>query len=619
MLRVLVCFFLTLAVVGCDDGAPPMADAGFEPPVILEVEAPSPAVEGSILVVRGLGLDTTGDAPRLRIESGGALVDTLPSVMDFEDGRLFFSLTAGAVSTLGAGSHDVTLTVQGDVDSDPYVTSLDLATSLPISLGDVPQGEVHFNDPAMLGGDGFITATEGELTARFVGTFSPDAGGSTPVDVELPVVPLERGDRSRGMVVLSTDLGQLAEGTFDGTVQLTSALLSGETTESEEVAATLHFNSPDLFSLEPTDASLGQVLFVNGAGFLGGSERPDETTVLELQGTFTPAGGGEPEPFGPAEIVPRYESGNVVQMIIDVEVRRDELVSALFGHARGTFMGQATPVAIAGTVELPGPTVPFGFVLGPVRQVVYVRLLPGFYASLSRFGLQNARAEIEAAIEARMRGIYEGWNVDLRFEEPDDFSRTAYSILEIGGPDPNGVGLFGYDNTPGKDIGNLRLFDLIGGTNAETQLDGYPGYGGVFVESFLFWSEEPGLPGDRPLGAPDPEPLFDEIFGPVRERAATRAEARGDGDPERVAQVRAAISALASIVGETASHELGHSLGMAQPYGSPNVYHNDFDGDGCLMDTGGDRPLGERMALDGYTPTQFCYDHPEYLDEILGL
>ena len=36
------------------------------------------------------------------------------------------------------------------------------------------------------------------------------------------------------------------------------------------------------------------------------------------------------------------------------------------------------------------------------------------------------------------------------------------------------------------------------------------------------------------------------------------------------------------------------------------------------MDTGGDRPLGERMALPGFTTTHFCYDHPDYLTEILS-
>ena len=57
---------------------------------------------------------------------------------------------------------------------------------------------------------------------------------------------------------------------------------------------------------------------------------------------------------------------------------------------------------------------------------------------------------------------------------------------------------------------------------------------------------------------------------------------------------------------------------MAQPYGAPTVYHNDFDGEGCLMDTGGDRPLGERMEEPGFAMTELCYDHPAYLDEILG-
>ena len=77
------------------------------------------------------------------------------------------------------------------------------------------------------------------------------------------------------------------------------------------------------------------------------------------------------------------------------------------------------------------------------------------------------------------------------------------------------------------------------------------------------------------------------------------------------------MEALGSLVGETAAHELGHSLGMAQPYGPPMAYHNDFDGPGCLMDRGGDRPLGERLQLDGFTPTHFCHDHPSYLSDIL--
>ncbi|MCB9593538.1 MAG: hypothetical protein H6719_12460 [Sandaracinaceae bacterium] len=608
---------LALVLASCDPSTPPPPDAGIDAPIILDVVVAQPAIEGSAIEVRGLGLDRIGLDARLSMERAGESVAVL-DVVPGSDDVLVFLLSAEAVGTLGPGMHTLDLVAFGNgLASQPYEITLRLVGELPVDLFETPRGEVHRNDVAVVNGNGIISATEGELTAQLVGTFTADAGGSSAVDVTLPVAPLERVDRERGVIVLTTDIGGLQPGTFDGTIQLRSRLRSGQTSESGALTTTLHFNPPDLYTLDPTEATVGQVLHVLGAGFLGGPDRPDETTLIRLEGVFTPSGGEPPEPFGPQEIVPGYVSGSEVQLVVEPAIRRDVLASALFGHARGTFMGTATPIAIRGTEELEGAAVPFGFVLGPVRQVVYVRFLPGLYSSLTSFGLDEAAPEVEARVQERMRDIYASWNVDLRFEEPDDYVRSAYSVVEIGGPDPNGVGLFGYDNSPGKDIGNLRLFDSIGGTNAETQMDGYPGYGGVFVESFLFWSSHPDLPGDPPPGAPDPEPLFDEIFDPVRNQPATRAEARGEGTPERNAAVAAAIRALGSIIGETTSHELGHSLGMAQPYGSPTVYHNDFDGEGCLMDSGGDRPLGERMALPGYSTSTFCHDHPDYMDEIL--
>jgi hypothetical protein len=209
-------------------------------------------------------------------------------------------------------------------------------------------------------------------------------------------------------------------------------------------------------------------------------------------------------------------------------------------------------------------------------------------------------------------------NVDVRLDDPDDFDDTATTVIEIGGPDPNGNGLFGYDNSPGKDVGNVRMFDAIGGTNAQTQADGFPGFGGVFVESMLWWSSHPELPGDRPPSSPDPEPLFDEIFDPVRSRPASRAEIDGDASASRLAEIERAIAALSSIIGETTAHELGHSLGMAQPYGPVTAFHRDDDGDGCVMDRGGDRPLDERSAQPGAARSVFCDDEPMYLQEILG-
>ena len=606
---------LSLCLVGCGPEAPP--DGGLDPPIILSATAPSPALEGSAIEVRGLGLDRLGLDARLALDREGAPITVLEVVPGAED-SLIFLLNADAVAQLGPGFHSVDLRATGNgLESDPYALELRIVQELPVDLFEVPSGEAHHNDVAVFNGNGIITATEGTLHAHFLGTYTLDAGGSSPVDALVPVTPLERTGRERGVGVLTTDIGGLQPGTFTGTIQLRSVLIGGARSESAALSTTLHFNPPDLYSLDPVEATVGQILTISGAGFLGGAERPDEATLIRLEGMFIPAGGEPPEAFGPEEIVPRWLSGAQVQFVVEPAIRRDVLASELFGHARGTFMGQATPIVIRGREELEGTPVPFGFVLGPVRQVVYVRFLPGFYSSLAAFGLALAAPEVEATVQARMEAIYASWNVDLRFDEPDDYVATAYAVLEVGGPDPNGVGLFGYDNTPGKDIGNLRLFDSIGGTNADTQMDGFPGYGGVFVESFLYWSEHPDLPGERPRGAPDPDPMFDAIFDPVRSQPASRAEARGEGDAARNQQVADAISALGSIVGETSSHELGHSLGMAQPFGAPTLYHNDFDGEGCLMDSGGSRPLGERMGLPAFSTTSFCHDHPDYLDEIL--
>ncbi len=604
---------------GCDGPAAP-ADAEAARPIILTVLAPTPVLEGSILEVRGLGLEVLGSAPELAFTQNGAARGTLSAVPDDGEQRLLFTMSSELVAALGVGEHEVEVTARGNgIESEPFSTHLTIADSLAVELTQVPTGEVFRNDVAVVIGAGFLVGSEGSVDAHFVGTFlRDDNAAQSAIDVALPIAPLERNDRTRGVVVLSTDLGGLWPGTFTGTIKLVSVLRSGARSESAMIATSLHFGRPALFDVQPRDASLGRILDVRGGGFLGGADRPTETTLILLAGSFTPAASTVAEPVGPIELVPRFVSGSEVELVIEPEVRGETLVSALFGHARGTFMGTATPITIAGVDEVRGDPTPFAFTIGPILQVVHVRFLPGFYDSLRHFGLAAAAPEITQQVIERIDGIYNTWNIDLRLEEPDDFAPTAYSLVEIGGADPNGVGLFGYDNTPGKDVGNLRLFDSIGGTNAQTQMDGYPGYGGVFVESMLYWSSHPDLPGTRPTGAPDADPLFDQVFDAVRSAPATRAEITGEGDPARVMAVSRAVRALGSIIGETTAHELGHSFGMAQPYGPPTVYHNDFDGEGCLMDAGGDRPLGERMQESGFSPTMLCYEQPDYMSEILG-
>ncbi|MFT5433242.1 MAG: hypothetical protein ACI9OJ_003947, partial [Myxococcota bacterium] len=132
-----------------------------------------------------------------------------------------------------------------------------------------------------------------------------------------------------------------------------------------------------------------------------------------------------------------------------------------------------------------------------------------------------------------------------------------------------------------------------------------------------WWSAHPELPGGRPAGAPEPDPLFDQIFDPTRAEEATLAELQGGGDGARAAVVERAVSALAAIAGETAAHEFGHSLGLAEPWAGPMVFHRYTPGEGCLMDSGGERPLGERAGQPGFSATRMCGTELDYLTEIL--
>ena len=603
-------------LAGCP-GPEGQSDAALPPPRILSIEVPSPALPGSFLRVTGVDLDRLGSDPTLSGLEGSSPLFTLSEAPSGDSDALVFRLSRTAVDALGEGSHTLDVVVEGrGLTSERYTLALAIALDLPIALGEGLSGTAHRNDVVVLDGDGFVGGEEGDVVLHVEGTFVRDGGGESTVDARLPVTLAESDDRSRGVVVLTTDLGGVFAGELTGSARLERTLAGGATASTDPQTVSLTFLGPELYAFDGSMASVGRLVTVRGAGFLGGADRPTETTLLRISGNFTPSG-GSPAPLD-GELVPRFVSGSEVRVVLETELREGVVVARLFGAQRGTFEGTATPITIAGRDEVAGATVPLRLVLGPPVQVVHLRFLPGYYDSLARFGLASAEPEIAAGIVRRMEEIYAGVNVDVRLDDPEDFDDTATTIVEIGGPDPNGNGLFGYDNSPGKDVGNVRMFDAIGGTNAQTQADGFPGFGGVFVESMLWWSSHPDLPGDRPPSSPDPEPLFDEIFDPVRARPASRAEIDGDASASRLAEIERAIAALSSIIGETTAHELGHSLGMAQPYGPVTAFHRDDDGDGCVMDRGGDRPLAERSAQPSAARSVFCDDEPMYLQEILG-
>jgi hypothetical protein len=156
-------------------------------------------------------------------------------------------------------------------------------------------------------------------------------------------------------------------------------------------------------------------------------------------------------------------------------------------------------------------------------------------------------------------------------------------------------------------------------------MDGKPGYGGVFTEEFLGFSQH--TPG-RSFQGGEPNPLFDEIFDPLRPDIGgipVRLEdLEGDGPPtvrdgsfcpaeDRPTRIACAIYVLGNLIGTTMTHEVGHSLGLAVYRGERNKFHNANDGRNRLMDSGGDRPFEERSELSGFGPAAFCDEDYDYL------
>ncbi len=607
---------LATALLAACPGPAPSEEPVFAPR-ILSIEAPSPVLLGSLLRVRGVDLDRLGPEPVLAALEGGSALFTLALAPGSGPSERLFRLSRAALDALSVGSNTLDVVLEGrGLTTDRFTLGLVVASDLPLELDEGLSGAVHRNDVIVLDGEGFIGASEGEIVLAIDGTFTRPGLAGAPVHARLPVALAELSDRTRGVVTLTTELGGPHPGELIGTATLERTLLGAEPSRTAAREVALSFGAPELFSFDGGDASVGRLVTVRGAGFLGGSERPSEATTIRLRGRFTPRD-GEARDLD-AELVPRFVSGAEVRVVIEPEVRDERVVARLFGAQRGVFEGSATPVAIAGRDEVVGATVPIRLALGAPVQVVSLRFLPGYYESLARFGLGAAEDEIALRIVRRMEEIYEGVNVDVRLEEPSDFDASVTTVIEIGGPDPNGNGLFGYDNSPGKDVSNLRMFDAIGGANAETQADGFPGFGGIFVESLLYFSSHPELPGAVPPSSPDGDPLFDAIFDPVRARPARRAELQGEGEPARLDAIERAIGAFASIVGETTAHELGHSLGLARPYGPITAFHREDDGDGCVMDAGRDRPLAERAAEPGAARSRFCDDEPAYLRSILA-
>ncbi len=587
------------------------------------------------LVLPGTRITVTGESfvpedwgdSTLVLSADGADELRLPLVY-VDAHTLALEVDAATFEALGGDGAELdanaSVEVKSAVDDRIYRTGgldveLALVAALDPRIDQIQAGGVIFpNEPLAVVGSGLLLEGEGTTVAVVSGCFTPtDASECTPAGpIEVPLVGVP-GDRTHGTFAFAPEIAGILPGHFTGEVLLRNQHAGGEQRDSVALAVEYDLERPIVYGASTNEASLGRYVIVTGGGFVGG----DGTTLLEFDGSFVVDDTGEELALEVA-LLPELVDGHTVRYVVN---ENDALGQSLdVRYQSGTFAGTVTPRIEWQGTESVGDPAPFSFHLGKVRQIVYVSFLPAYVESLRAFGLRAVEDRLRARIFDVLRQDFATIGVEVRETVPDDYA--YYAQVDVGGPDPNGLGLLGYDNTHGKDTDNLRLYDRIGGVNALTQQDGYPGYGGVFIESLFGYSEHPGQLAE----SSQPDPRFDALFDPFRPdrggHAVGEADLAGDDVPmlgngdecpakkgDRPQQIACAVWALGSMIGTTVSHELGHSLGLADPYGPD--FHDAGEEDDRLMDA--DRPFAERAVLGGEGPSRFCDEEYLYLRAIL--
>ena len=627
----------TLVAGGCGTALGP--DPGLEGLAVTKV-APATIIPGSKVVVKGVSFvdQQWGQATlRLKGQAGGRAVDLRWPATFVDFGTLTVAVDGGKIVEVGgdvdfAGSATVEILATSDDNTyESKALTVDLSfreklTPTPSTVQDT--GVIFVNEQIQIEGDGFLLGgDEGVTVAHVTGCFTPDAGGMCrPITAQdIPMTPTDPLARDRATFPFSPKIAGIKPGTFTGKVTVTNQQAGIAPISADPADVTYDMVTSQIFTVcvgtpcaTAIAASLGQYVFVQGGGFVGGE--PGALTELELVGTFTRP--GMPAAAVSLSLIPEYVEGSLVRYVLNTD---DDLGQTLDLRAdTGQFTGNITPVVSYGADTVRGASKALTMTIAPVRQGVFLDFRPSYVEGLRDFGLRAVDNRIRARIIEFCKATYAGINIEFRAEAPTDYA--LYEHVELTGVDPNNMGLFGYDNSPGKDNGNLRLYDRLGGVNALTQQDGYPGYGGVFLRSLMGFSKHPG---SFTKSVPGADLVFDKVFDHFRadldNAPITSADLSGDipalsngtscPAKDRPSQIACAIYVLGNLVGGTLSHEIGHSLGLANPFSEG--FHNAGDGLNRLMDSGGDRPFLERAMLEGQGPGVFCDDEFQYLRMIL--
>lgn len=492
---------------------------------------------------------------------------------------------------------------------------LTLGSNLTPVVAALGEGVVYLGDEIVVSGSGFLHQDEGTSELLFDGVVEL-AETNTQVPVAKTRALLDVRSRSEARLRIGPELFGVLPGKFRGAIFLRNTGKDGSVTTSASLPLdSLVLKATRIDGLTPSSVSRGQRLTIFGRGFLELDAQLQTSTLFQLEGTLHTREGVIDFTGQQSLLLVPTDVGDNTRLEYVLRVRRNaEGTIEGLGSRWGRFSGTVSPIVLYGKVAFWGSGLPVEFQIAPPKQVVYLRYLPGFSEALDQFGLRVLEREVKDRVLEVVRRDYAG--INIRFDESPPLDFAEYSTVEIGGVDPNHANLFGIDNTcrgdDCKDVGNLFLDDVIGGLNATSQRQGYYPYGGIFVASFLQFSLTLGAE-TNPLASS----RFDEIFSfCVPSLGGTLVTADELADGPRRAQIDEAVRVLGNLIGNTITHEVGHSLGLAAIDGA---FHNDGDNPGWIMDSGVFRSFAERAEIDGAPTPVFAPYNRAYLEFVLPM
>jgi hypothetical protein len=212
------------------------------------------------------------DWPARFVDYDTMVVDVTPQFLEEIGGDVDFDGEATIeVLSLEAAGGDGELHVSDTID-----VTLEFRRQLTPSVSSVLSNTIIFvNDKIAVDGEGFLLGgAEGDTVVVVDGCFDTGAG-CVPVDAT-EIVGTPRAAFARGELEFPfrPSIAGIRPGQFTGTVTVMNRHAAGDVTDAVPYDVEYELIESQIVRINPTAVSLGQFAFVEGGGFVGGTDAP---------------------------------------------------------------------------------------------------------------------------------------------------------------------------------------------------------------------------------------------------------------------------------------------------------------------------------------------------------